>query len=203
MTKVEQRLRGWPTNKQSKLRPIPWPSKTPWHSWWYCYACRTDLLWERPPSNWQNRCREPKSNTGLSSRTVMEDLAKRLRALKGIGIPQEDSQLTWTLRYWRLSDTEPPIKEHTRPGTMSLSSYVADLPFGLHVGPLVTREWALLLARLPSLVSVGEDEPSPADTWYAREGVHPLRQVGKGCIRRETGWSRTGRAYQQRCNVNK
>jgi hypothetical protein len=46
-----------------------------------------------------NRCRDLQPNTGRSSGSLMEELGEELRALKGIGTPQEgqQSQLTWTL----------------------------------------------------------------------------------------------------------
>ena len=49
--KMEQRLRGWPTNDWSNLRPIPWKKANPW----LCYACRQEpgipVLWEASSSS--------------------------------------------------------------------------------------------------------------------------------------------------------
>ena len=68
----------------------------------------------------------------------MKELWEGLRALKGIGAPQEDqqSQLTWTL-------TAP--KEHTRAGLRPLPcAYIADVQ--LHEGPPTTGAGAVPLS---------------------------------------------------------
>ena len=46
-----------------------------------------------------DRCRYEQPNIGWTLGTLMEELGEGLKALKGIGTPQEDqqSQLTWTL----------------------------------------------------------------------------------------------------------
>jgi hypothetical protein len=33
------------------------------------------------------------------------------------------------------------------------------------------------------MVSVGEEIPSHAETWCVREGIHPFKQEGEGCMR--------------------
>jgi hypothetical protein len=80
----------------------------------------------------------------------------------------------------RLQDTEPPTKEHTRGETRPPCTYVADVQFGLHVGPkqlkqglsqkLLPVRGYVLLAGLSCLASVGEDVPSFTETCYAGAG---------------------------------
>jgi hypothetical protein len=45
----------------------------------------------------------------------MEELGEELKTLKEIGTPQEDQQST-NLDSWKLSETEPPTKEHAWAG---------------------------------------------------------------------------------------
>jgi len=63
-----------------------------------------------------------------------KNMGEGLQAWKGIGTPQEDqqSQLTWALG--RISETEPPTKEHTWAGCRLPYTYVADVQLDLHVG---------------------------------------------------------------------
>ena len=65
----------------------------------------------------------------------MEELEEGLKALKGIGTPQEDqqSQLTWTLGALNLNHQPKNVRGLS--GPRSLCSYGADVQLYLHVGP--------------------------------------------------------------------
>ena len=92
----------------------------------------------------------------------------------------------------RLSETEPPTKEHTQAGPRPVHIYVADVQLGLHVGPVQLKQdypkscclsvGYVLLAGLPCLATVGEDVqrldvPGWGQGWgrvVPREGLNPL-----------------------------
>ena len=59
------------------------------------------------------------------------------------GIPTESTNLNL-----RLSESEPPTKEHTWAGSKPFCSDVADMQPGLHVGP-EQLEWGLSQKLLP------------------------------------------------------
>jgi hypothetical protein len=97
-----------------------------------------------------------------------------LRALKGLGTPQEDQQTqpTWTLG--GLSETEPPTKEHTQARPRPPCTYATDVQLGLHVGSK-QLEWELpqklllvcgicSFSWLPCLTSVEKEVPSLEET---------------------------------------
>ena len=75
---------------------------------------------------------------------LMKELGEGLKALKGIGTPQEDQQcqLTWT------------------PGSCQRLSHQLKSEHGLDAGP-----WHIYSRGLPCLASVGEETPNPAETW--------------------------------------
>jgi hypothetical protein len=122
---------------------------------------------------------ETHSQRGMELRNSYGRTGEGMRALKGIGTPHEDQkgQLTWTLEALRL---EPPTKVHKWPGPRPPHTHIADVQLGLHVSPEqlelgLSQSWWLsvgyvLLAGLPWLASVDEDEPSLAETWYAKVG---------------------------------
>jgi hypothetical protein len=70
----------------------------------------------------------------------MEEQKEGFKALKGIGMPQEQSQLTWI---FGLSESEPPAKEHTQAGPRPPHSYVADVQLDCHVSPKQLEQGAI------------------------------------------------------------
>jgi hypothetical protein len=87
-------------------------------------------------------------------------------------------RLLTNLGLTRLSESEPPTKEHTQAGPRPPNTYVADVKFGHHVETkqlewyyprsCCLHEGYVPLAGLPCLVSVGEEVPGFAKIWSAR-----------------------------------
>lgn len=104
----------------------------------------------------------------------MEELGGRLRAVNRIGIPQEDSQLTWILdisgssQKWNHQSKNTHGLEIGLPAHMELCNVVfrwvpQQLEQRLSRKLLPVMD-SVCLARLPSLASVGEDASSSTET---------------------------------------
>ena len=98
----------------------------------------------------------------------MGELGEELQTPKGIGTSQEPTELT-NLDPWKLTETEPPTKEHIRAGTRS-HTYIAHTQFSLLAGPEQLEQGLsqkLLSVHSPNwaaLSSVEEDAPRPGET---------------------------------------
>lgn len=134
-----------------------------------------------------------------------------------VGTPHKDkqSQLTWipgALRDWTTN------QEQAWAGPRPRYKYVADVQLCLHVGleqlelglasQLLPVMGCVLLAGMPCLTSVGEEEPRISEIWCARKGSltqevpHQFRQEG------EREWEKDcrrgfGSGQWAGCKVNK
>ena len=104
--------------------------------------------------------------------TLREELGEGLKALKVIGVSEEDqqSQLTWT---FRSSQRQNHIPKSIHGLDRGRGTYVADVQLSLHVGPPTTGAGLSLNllpvcgicspTGLPCLASGGEDVSIPAE----------------------------------------
>ena len=180
---MEQRMKEWPTNNWSNMKPIPWTNNN--HCNYYTYMYKYYYAWKQEASITSERlylaadCRNsyPLSNIALRLGTLIEELGEGLKALKGMRATQEkpQSQLTWTP--WS-SESEPATKEYSRT--------IAVVQFRLHVVPQtsraeflhknISRLWYLFPRWLLCLAWVGEVVPNMVEIYCICQG----RRIGGG-----------------------